>query len=749
MRTKFFSFIMIVLLSSLASIAQTLPSENIFFVSDKIIYQQGDSIKVEGHLLRTDGSAERQPYSALVYLELLNEKDSIFMRQRLVTDDYGAFTSVLPPTYAEDGYYFLRAYTKMMCNFGDATIPTFPIEIRREGFFATNKVSQGINCDFFPEGGHLLAGEMQKVAIHVTDDCGVGVQTDVRLFNDKGEIIQTAKTTSSGWQILVFIPQEKTHYYININSYDKETRFILPETAKDACTLRANVSRSNLNYNIYGQQPQESRLYAYHQATGLLALPDGSRGRIDIEGLSEGIMSLVLLDKDGKTISESHCWIGERMKDVLEQPKTYIAGQLLTSVTNDSLNHQMVRFIPYEEYESSVLRNFIVNAETIIKYNGISSSEPFPMSYSFENANERYTDLNAWLCSASFNRFDIAKTLDKGFSYKYKPETYNKIQGTVYGEDKNWKLKEGSIVAFQRSNGETFSAEMNNDGTFLLPIGDYPDKEEFFITAYDEKGKTYSFIYEIADDTIPAIQNFHNIKYLDKVIEGEEAMATKSNFSFTGFNDLPEVTVKARIKHEEAMPTEVFYGHKLLTQEVLEKKNFQSFQQLVYHFSMYMVLRKVPQEEMEELPGGKLTKKMQPTVDEYMLLPASKSSVLSGKHEIPIYIDGAHISTHEAVYSLNMDDIASAQFLSPAEALGRHHGALDGVFEITTKKYRKEDIKSKGVIYQPEMGTANYSKAFVPTPISAPKNPGKYVMVTDNIKSTGEVVSNSYVVEVK
>ena len=35
---------------------------------------------------------------------------------------------------------------------------------------------------------------------------------------------------------------------------------------------------------------------------------------------------------------------------------------------------------------------------------------------------------------------------------KYQPEVTNAIKGTVWGKGKNWKPKEGNIVAYQRSN---------------------------------------------------------------------------------------------------------------------------------------------------------------------------------------------------------------------------------------------------------------------------------------------------------
>lgn len=738
------------ILSSVVGVAQTLPSETIYFTTDRMVYQQSDSIGVEGILMRMDNDSEREPYSRVVYMEMINGKDSVMTRQRVMTDDNGAFQMKMPPAYAENGIYYLRAFTKMMCNFNEATIPTYPVEIRDVGFTAANSTSQNIDCRFFPEGGHLIAGEMQRVAVYLHDSNENGVQKELTLHDASGNSMKTITTTPSGWEVLTLMPTEGNHYYITVENDGGTMTFALPETEKDACTLKADVNKGFLLYSILGNRPQGSRLYAYHQGAGLLQLPDAARGRVDVGDLNDGVMSLILLGKDDNILSETQCWVGERAKENPALAADYNKGEIIGSLMNaGNESHRMVRFFPYEEYQQSMLRSHMTSAEAVLNYtNGLKSPVVFPTEYLSENAAERHTDITAWLNSASFCRFDIAKALENGFNYRYKPEVGNIIQGVVYGPKKAWKLKKGSIVAFQRSNGNTFSAEMNKDGSFVLPVDDYPEKEEFFLEAHDEKGRSMNLIYEITDDSIPSLRNMHVLARTDEnvVVEVKES---NSKFSFTGDNRLPEVTVKARVKVEENTPTKEFYGNKLLTQEVLEQRNYQSFEQMIYHFSPYMVLRK---EASDDNVDGGILKKTPDSVgkiDQYKLFPVSRVSVLSGKSEIPIYVDGTMVETNEAYYNLNMDDVASAQFLSSAEAVGHYFGAINGVLEIKTKKYKKEAIKSKGVMYQPSMGSANYGKPYTAHKVTAPETPGRYVMIVDSISPDGTPQSSGYVINVK
>lgn len=742
--------IVIALMMSLLCGAQTLPSETIYFTADKMVYKQSDSISIDGMLIRMDSKTEREPYSRVVYIELINEKDSVMTRQRVMTDDNGAFQMKMPPAYAENGIYYLRAFTKMMCNFNEATIPTYPVEIRDVGFTAANSTSQNIDCSFFPEGGHLIAGEMQRVAVYLHDSNENGVQKELTLHDASGNRMKTITTTPSGWEVLTLMPTEGNHYYITVENDGGTMTFALPETEKDACTLKADVNKGFLLYSILGNRPQGSRLYAYHQGAGLLQLPDAARGRVDVGDLNDGVMSLILLGKDDNILSETQCWVGERAKENPALAADYNKGEIIGSLMNaGNESHRMVRFFPYEEYQQSVLKNHMANAETALNFtNGVSSSVPFPVCYLSENAANRQTDITAWLCSASFCRFDVAKALKNGFNYRYKPEMCNIIQGKVYGPKKAWKLKKGNIIAFQRSNGDTFSAEMNNDGSFVMAVGDYPEREEFFLEAHDEKGEPMNLIYEIADDSIPALRNMHALSRLADNIN-VEVKESDSKFSFSGDNRLPEVMVKARVKVEEATPTQEFYGSKLLTEEVLEKRNYQSFEHMIYHFSTFMVLRKVPAQDLDNPTQGPTNSGEKSRIDEYKLFPVSRVSTLKGANEIPIYVDGVNISTNEAFYNLNMDDVSAVQYLTGAEALGRYHGAINGILEIKTKKYKKTDIKSKGVMYLPSMGSANYGKTYTADVVSAPDIPGRYVMIVDNISATGTPQSSSYVINVK
>lgn len=178
MKKTWLLFLLLFLLLATGSMAQTLPTEKIFFATDRLSYGLNDTIRVTGQLVRTDhapsagNEAAGQlllPYSRYLYVELLNSSDSVMVRKRLMTDEAGSFSAkmTLDPTTPK-GVCYLRAYTRMMCNFSDYTIPVVPLEVFAET--PTLAVTTaGMTCHFYPEGGQLVGDDMQQVAVCLTE----------------------------------------------------------------------------------------------------------------------------------------------------------------------------------------------------------------------------------------------------------------------------------------------------------------------------------------------------------------------------------------------------------------------------------------------------------------------------------------------------------------------------------------------------------------------------------------------------
>lgn len=715
--------------------AQTLPTEKIFFASDKMSYTSLDTVRVSGHLLRDDDGKSTVPYSRYVYLELLGDRDSIFCREKVAVDQQGNFsTTLLFDPLAPQGIYYLRAFSKMMCNFPDATIPTFPVELR--GAHPTSVGEDRLQCHVFPEGGKLLDGVIQNVGFCLTDRKGLPLQAEASLMDEKGDTVNTARTTPSGWQVFVMQPQKGKSYRIRVVVGGKESFFSLPAVEKEGDVVLAKISDTRLSYTICSSTLSHRKLYAYHAASGLMLLPSVKNGALDLTGMPEGVVSLLLTDENNKVLSECHNWYGSRPKENPVLPVSLKAGQDLRLPPSTAQDATFVRFLPLSEVETSPTRHFIPVAETDIHFGSdLISDRPFPVRYPLETAREKRTDITAWLCSARFKRLDIVRVLKDGFQMKYQPEISQVIRGQVMGGGSKWKLKNGSVVLYQRSNSATFTGSTDAEGRFAIPVADFSPKEEFFVQAYDSKGKTDFYNYTFVDDTIPALKNWNHIERLESTSSDVVVTGSMRQGPLHELQLLPEITVKAKVKAMKKDQTKEFYGTHYISEEKMSERHFSSFARLVDEFFSYMRLSINPASR-DQGASAKLLPRRAST------LPRNVSPDKDPEGaEIRIYVDGNLISCADAIY-LNMDDIATAEYLKPSEALALHQGCINGALELKTKSFREHVVKSKGVLFFPPFGIANYRTPYAVSPVVAPRVPGQYIMLIDrctpkDIQSSG------------
>lgn len=715
------------------SMAQTLPTEKVFFASDRMQYDIGDSIYISGWLTRTDSKATL-PYSRYLYVEMVDCNDSIYTRQKISVDDHGGFSTVLPLNASTQyGTYFLRAFSKMMCNFSDITIPSYPIEIRKEGFTRHHNNGTAL-CRIYPEGGHLSSGGIQKMAVYITDADGSPWQTPFSVTDDKGAVIFSSSTTASGWQMLALQPQRGVQYYLRVENGNDHPTFAFPLIDDSTPSLRLMQRNNRIGYSIEGKIPADAKLFAYNQSAGLVLLPLKKQRDIDLTNIGDELVSIILTDNQYNTLSEGHLWHSQSIPPTPNLRTEYAAGESLIadSILRDTSMVTMIRFIPLDEMNHALTSDYLPTATAVVNFESDLTSEvPFPSRYALSNETDRTTDINCWLLSASFCRLDIAQVMKDGWTARYQPEVTNVIRGKIYGGDRNWKLKEGTAVAFQHSNARTFTAEMRKDGTFYIPIGDYTQGDYFFVCASDKKNDVGKYDYDFLSDTIPSVRNFGRYDIANAFTQSPSKDAA-NNFNWKGVNALPEVKITAHVKKDYAQEEKVYYGNKLITEEQMDKRQYQTFQQMIYHFAPYMRLTSVSKEGYVEDKG---TESMSSAGGQLIwhLYPASRISTFKGATEIKIYIDGILTDATNAV-NINMDDVATVEFLNPSQALAYHPFCLNGCLEIKTKNFKLQKIKSKGVKYIPALGIANYN---MDQPVTkAPQNPGTYVMIIDRLTST-------------
>ena len=214
------------LIDSIRRMLEQAPvQEKVYLHLDNNCYYKGDTIWYKSYVVRAD-NLDYTDMSHILYVELLSPDGLVVERQNIIVspDGYGDGNFTLKDSLYS-GYYELRAYTRWMLNFrvtehsygrkdreyfynrqmardffrqfGTVYSRVVPVYERPDsaGDYAQKyivsrpktriekELKESLKVDFYPEGGHLIAGTRCRVAFEVHDEEGqqVDIEGAVRI----------------------------------------------------------------------------------------------------------------------------------------------------------------------------------------------------------------------------------------------------------------------------------------------------------------------------------------------------------------------------------------------------------------------------------------------------------------------------------------------------------------------------------------------------------------------------------------
>jgi hypothetical protein len=187
--------------------------QRIFMSIDKSIYTNGESIWLKAFLVNSI-SQKINTKSKYLFVDLVNDKDSVIKIIILDAFNKQLNSSIFIPGSISTGYYWLRAYTREMADNDTNNICVKPIYIvnRSNENNYIKPIRKPVSkdtmpgVDFFPEGGSIITGINSTVAVHVSHLHGVPVITEGFIKNDHDAIVSRFVTNGSGYSKFDFEP---------------------------------------------------------------------------------------------------------------------------------------------------------------------------------------------------------------------------------------------------------------------------------------------------------------------------------------------------------------------------------------------------------------------------------------------------------------------------------------------------------------------------------------------------------------
>ncbi len=305
--------------------------EKIYIQTDKPYYSLDEDIWFTSYLVNgVNHSASTK--SKILYVELIDGNDSIVSKKKLYTHHMSAAGDFKIAKNWKQGEYLLRAYTNAMRN-EDASLffqkeisilatakkdslQTTTSEVDTENTSENVPTGADFNLHpaikFYPEGGTLVNGLKNIVALKIHDKRYYDERLSGTLYESGGKELFTFKTLPFGMGLFNFVPKREKDYYVIMDINGAEELYNLPKAIDKGFNLQASNNGSHIVINV-SSNTEKGLLGTFlvgHQRGKLLFEKSETKNtnkytvKIATTELQDGVCHLTLFNQDGNPVCE-------------------------------------------------------------------------------------------------------------------------------------------------------------------------------------------------------------------------------------------------------------------------------------------------------------------------------------------------------------------------------------------------------------------------------------------------------------
>ena len=459
------------------------------------------------------------------------------------------------------------------------------------------------DVSFYPEGGHLIAGQLSNVAFKAVNSDGTALNITGEVMDSKGNLVSEFKTFHDGMGEFSIIPQQDEVYRAICYYGNRTLRFDLPEAQTNAFALKTAVRDDKLWITVNKSDSATfPELYLLIHCGGFVVYADAwdtanDNIAFNTSILPTGISHIVLLTKDMQIVSERLIFllkddngtaVFRPQKDsyrkreraltkiqLTDEQQRPLKGNFSIAVTND---REVVA-----DSASGILSGILLRSE-LKGY--IENPE-----YYFQKGNkeaEQAADL--LMKTHGWTRYAIPDVVRGKLSYPNIPfETSMKLSGTVTSGMFSKLSENFQVSLLSLKSGFYDLAETDGKGRYVFQNFEFPDSTKFAIQALNSKGKggQTTEVY-VDEDIFPNIQT----KFIfpaEKINPILPDYVAKANLHYRYENgmrmvDLPEVQVKAnyRERYNSSLFSRFDPDYSLTAEEIATSYNEEYTKDLFY-----------------------------------------------------------------------------------------------------------------------------------------------------------------------
>ena len=556
------------------------PQEKIYLHTDKPYYITGEKIWFRAYLADAVSHIP-VPVSRYVYVELFDSSDSLIARVKIRNENDAYHGHITIPANIPEGDYTLRVYTRYMLNLDEQYLCTKHIHIGNPLTRQSEPVrapDNDFDVTFYPEGGALLAGGLQRVAFKALMSGGSPANVEGIVYDRDGNEYNRINTAYQGMGSFMLSPKEGMSYHVVCTNDRLQTkRFDLPDVQTEGYALSAINSKDNLNVKVLTFKPEEP-LYLLAHTRGFVhfSIPwnwDRELLSLPKDELPSGVLHLVLFDAVFNPVSERLVFVNNddyaqvsfssdinnftsralasnhiMLSDADGQP---LKGNFSVAVTAD---HAVVA-----DTSANILTHLLLTSD-------LRGHIENPAAY-FTKDNTSVAALDLLMLTQGWRRYDLASMAQGRPAH---PTVLVELGGGVIsGRVKQLAFNrsvEKAQVSIVSMNGDYFDlTETDSDGRFSFIINEHPDSTMFIVHAFHESIIRVTPLELLIDDEIFPPKTHSTLIPLDVSKETVDNYVNKAFQHYRIEEDmwtliLSEVTVSANRNVDAKPARQSYYG---------------------------------------------------------------------------------------------------------------------------------------------------------------------------------------------
>ena len=492
------------------------PQEKIHVHTDRDMYVSGEKIQFKAYV--TDALTHLYPTnSRYVYVELISPVDTLINRVMVRPVD-GMFYGHLPLTeYVPTGNYTLRAYTRYMENLGDDYFFKKNIRIENLSSAANQQrpvahrgmLKDDFNVSFFPEGGNMPEGVLNKIAFKALNINGYPDKITGALIDENGVEMASVATFYAGMGIFEYIPEAGKRIYLkcrNINGLEKQ--FELPQPDLQAYALTATRKENDLLIEIrHAVNTPDIACYLLAHCRGkVLYFAEWENEKEGIlfveEEFPAGIIQFILFDERMNPLSERLVFSKNYDEDVVqvdfqtdkvlyEKREKVIATLMLQ--TPSPLERAGVRShlsVAITDDKDITVDSMTTILSTLLLTSELKGYIENPAWYLQDNS-ASVTALDYLMLTHGWRRYIIPDVVGGNPGYPQIPfQMSQTISGKVITPART-KTVPDSEISILTKEGDFGLTSTDAQGTFTFQDFEYPDSTSFFLQALSRRGSNW------------------------------------------------------------------------------------------------------------------------------------------------------------------------------------------------------------------------------------------------------------------